>query len=577
MPESPPATRFEPRPLPADWRPASDLHPVLARVLASRGLADPDALKFPVSALPSFETLKDIEPAAGRIVQAIVNQQSILIVGDFDADGATSSALGLLGLTALGAERVGFLVPNRFEYGYGLTPKIVAEARTRSPHLIITVDNGISSVDGVAAANAAGIDVIVTDHHLAGAELPEAVAIVNPNQPGDLFPCKALAGVGVMFYVLLAVRSALKELGWFSDAPPNLAEFLDLVALGTVADVVPLDPVNRIMVAQGIRRIRAGRCRPGIRALLGVDGRAPESVCSRDLGFSVAPRLNAAGRLTDMTLGIECLATADAGRAAVLARELDALNAERKSLEAGMREQAFGIADGLLANGIDGDAGLTLYDAGWHEGLVGLVAARVKDRFGLPTVAFAPSSDPAVLKGSARSVDGLHIRDLIETIATEHPGLIARYGGHAMAAGLSLPATHLEAFEAAYDAHSRAQLARIGAGGAIPTDGELPAAELSVALARLLKAAAPWGRDFPEPMFEGAFAIRDRRIVGSSHVKLKLDAGTGAAPVDAIAFGRDYDPLLRAGASVRAAYRLDVNSWRARDSLQLIVEHVLPD
>jgi len=567
---------FAPRPLPDDFRPSGQIHPVLARVLAGRGLDAAEALAFPVSALPSYTSLKDVDVAAGRIVKAVLNQESILIVGDFDADGATSSALALIGLTALGARRVGFLVPNRFEYGYGLTPEIVAEARSRGPDLIITVDNGISSLEGVAAANTAGIDVIVTDHHLAGARLPDALAIVNPNQPGDRFPSKALAGVGVMFYVLIAVRAALKELGRFDSEPPNLAEYLDLVALGTVADVVPLDPVNRILVAQGIRRIRAGRCRPGIRALLGVDGRALETLGSRDLGFSVAPRLNAAGRLTDMTLGIECLATDDESRATTLARELDALNAERKSLEAEMREQAFAAADDVLETGVENDAGLTLFDEGWHEGLVGLVAARVKDRFGLPTVAFAPAADGDNLKGSARSVDGLHVRDLIEAIANDRPGTISKYGGHAMAAGLTLPRASLGAFREAFTAYSREALARLGAGREIPTDGELDAGQCSVELARLLKSAAPWGRDFPEPLFEGAFEIRERRTVGAGHVKLKLAASGAHRALDAIAFGRDYDPLLQTGQRVRAAYRLDVNSWRARDTVQLVVEHVLP-
>lgn len=573
--------QLRPRPLPGPLTVPEGMHPVLARLLAARGV-DPTevaARGYALGDLPKPGGFRDIDRASQRIADAVTGGESILVVGDFDADGATSAALAVRGLRAMGAAKVDYLVPNRFEFGYGLSPEIVAEAAQRGPDLLITVDNGISSIAGVAAANARGIDVVVTDHHLPGADLPAAHAIVNPNQAGCGFPSGALAGVGVMFYVLVAVRARLRDAGADAAALPNLAQFLDLVALGTVADVVPLDAVNRILVAQGLARIRGGQCCAGIRALLATDNRALEGLGARDLGFSVAPRLNAAGRLSDMSLGIECLITNDEARASALAAELNRLNGERKAIEAGMREQAFAVADRLLADttGDSPDTGLCLFDPEWHEGLVGLVAARVKDRFHRPVIAFAPAADPALLKGSGRSIEGLHMRDLLESISTAHPGLVPKFGGHAMAAGLSLERDAFDAFHAAFSERSRALLAALGTGQEVMTDGELAPSDFNLELARALTVAAPWGKDFPEPMFEGMFRVCDRRVVGTNHLKVKLaPVGDARRQVDGIAFGEADNPLVANGAEVRIAYRLEVNTWRERDNLQLNVAHILP-
>lgn len=558
------------------------LHPVLRRVLERRNLSSADDLSLRPAGLLPPRALLGMEAAVDLLLEARRLQQRILVVSDFDADGATSCALMLSALAALGFRQLDYLVPNRFTFGYGLTPAIVTLARTRNPDLIITVDNGISSLDGVAAAQAAGIRVLVTDHHLPGSQLPGADAIVNPNQPGCPFPSKSLAGVGVAFYLMLALRARLRDQGSFgTDTPePNLAELLDLVALGTVADVVPLDVNNRILVQEGLRRIRAGRARPGIQALLEVAGRTPADAIAADLGYAAGPRLNAAGRLDDMSLGIECLLTTDPGQAAAQARQLDALNRDRRQIESEMRYQAFAALDQLRLNDTEMPAGLCLYDPSWHQGVVGILASRVKDRFHRPVIAFADAtetgSDGVELKGSARSVAGYHIRDALDTVAARHPGLISRFGGHAMAAGLSLPRAHLEAFQRHFAEHAAAALDDASRQAVWLTDGELDAAEFDVSTAELLRSAMPWGQGFPEPSFDGVFAVMERRIVGERHLKLKLRPAGADTLVDAIAFNAELDATVMQARDLQLVYRLDVNLFRGQRSLQLMVDALAP-
>jgi single-stranded-DNA-specific exonuclease len=472
---------------------------------------------------------------------------------------------------------VDYLVPNRFAYGYGLTPEIVEVAAQRKPDVLITVDNGISSLDGVRAANAHGMRVLVTDHHLAGAELPDAAAIVNPNQPGDTFRSKSLAGVGVCFYVMLALRAKLRERGWFAArgmADPNLAQWLDLVALGTVADVVPLDHNNRILVAQGIARIRAGKCCPGIAALFTVAGRRIERAQAGDLGFVAAPRLNAAGRLEDMSLGIECLLADQPDRALELARRLDQLNRERRAIEEEMKQQAH---DTLRQMRFDAELpiGLSLFDPAWHQGVIGILAARIKDQLHRPVIAFAPGNDEEI-KGSARSVPGLHIRDVLDAIATRHPGLLKKFGGHAMAAGLTLRREDFESFSRAFDAEVRLHLDADDLRGVIHSDGELHPQDVSVEVAELIRDGGPWGQGFPEPVFDGEFELVQRRVVGERHLKMVLRAPGHATAIDAIAFNTADADWPQNARRVQAAYRLDVNEYQGRKSAQLIVEFVRP-
>ena len=550
---------------------------LLARVLAARGVAEPGEVEHVLRRLPDFRALLDIDVASARLARAVTGDEPILVVGDFDADGATSTALALRGLRALGARRVDYLVPNRFEFGYGLTPEIVEVAAQRRPALIVTVDNGIASLAGVARARALGIDVIVTDHHLPGEALPEAVAIVNPNCPGDPFPGKALAGVGVLFYVLIALRQRLREDGWFEGAArrePNLAQWLDLVALGTVADVVPLDHGNRILVEQGLRRIRAGRACPGILALLRVARREPARAVASDLGFAVGPRLNAAGRLEDMSLGIECLLTDDPGQARRLAAELDALNQARREIEGDMQAQAEAAVRRLQ---LDGEPrwGLTLYRDDWHQGVVGLVASRLRERTHRPVVAFARADDKT-LKGSGRSIPGLHLRDALAWVDSHHPGLIERFGGHAMAAGLSLPGDHLGDFEQAFDAAVRALLDPEALQPVLYSDGELRPDDFQLDTARALRDLAPWGQGFPEPLFDGWFRLLDQRVLQERHLRLQL--APRDAPdrrLSAICFNADLAAWPAPGALVQLAYHLDVNWWRDSESLQLRVAHLL--
>lgn len=551
------------------------LPPLLARIYAARGVRGTDELDLSLKALHPPRLLHGVDRAVARLMQALQTDERILIVGDFDADGATSTALAVDALRACGARHVDYLVPNRFTYGYGLTPGIVALAQERRPDLIVTVDNGVSSVDGVAAANAAGIDVLVTDHHLPGSQLPDAAVILNPNLPQCPFPSKALAGVGVMFYLLMALRSHLREVDWFrSRGLPelHLGNYLDLVALGTVADVVPLDRNNRILVEAGLQRIRRGAARPGIAALLAVAGRDAGTCVTSDLGFAAGPRLNAAGRLDDMSRGIECLMCAEPQRARALALELDAMNRERQRIERDMEVQALQALakfDALT----DVPAALVMFEAGWHQGVVGILASRVKERYHRPVIAFARVGE-GELKGSGRSVAGLHLRDLLDTVATQNPGLLDRFGGHAMAAGLSLAEDRLEDFERAFVA-AVAQAAPDGLNAVTETDGGLQARELNLEVAGLLRYGGPWGQHFPEPTFDGVFTVVSQRIVGERHLKLVLRPEGTEQSVDAIAFGVDTerwpDPTAE---RVRVVYRLDLNQFRGETRLQLMVEQI---
>ena len=569
--------RIDPRPLPANLPDLGDLPPLLTRLYAARGVRSALELDKGLARLIPYQQLKGIDAAVSLLVTALQQRQRILIVGDFDADGATASSVGVLGLRMLGAAHVDYLVPNRFEYGYGLSPEIVAVALQREPQLLLTVDNGISSVEGVAAAKAAGLTVLVTDHHLPGPELPAADAIVNPNQPGCAFPSKALAGVGVMFYVLLALRARLRELNWFAERglnEPNLAELLDLVALGSVADVVPLDANNRILVHQGLARIRAGRARPGLRAVLEVAGRDHQRINSTDLGFILGPRLNAAGRLDDMSLGIECLLCEDEALARDMAQQLDELNKDRKSIEQGMQREALAqLKDLPLA---DMPFGLCLFEPDWHQGVIGILASRLKERYFRPAIAFADAGD-GLLKGSARSVPGLHIRDALDAVAAKHPGLISKFGGHAMAAGLSLPQENYGAFAAAFDAEVRRQLHADDLTGRLLSDGQLSVTEFNLELAKALRHAGPWGQHFPEPLFHGVFQIVQQRLVGEKHLKLVLKTECGGQTLDGIAFNIDRElwpnPTVR---WVEVAYKLDVNEFRGNETVQLMIAHLAP-
>jgi single-stranded-DNA-specific exonuclease len=540
---------------------AAGIAPALARVYAARGIASPAELKLDLAGLPSWKALKGIEVAAERLARAIARDERLLIVADYDADGATACAVGVLGLRALGA-RVDFLVPNRFEFGYGLTPEIVALAAERKPALIITVDNGIGSVEGVAAARARGIEVLITDHHLPGAELPATELIVNPNQPGCEFPSRHLAGVGVMFYVLLALRARLREHGRFAArAEPNLAGLLDLVALGTVADVVVLDRLNRILVGQGLRRIRAGRMRPGLRALFAAAGRDPACASTYELAFVVGPRLNAAGRLADMSVGIACLLAADAASAEPLAVELDRLNRERRDVEATMQAQAL---DGLESSVTDHQYTICVHHPEWHQGVVGIVASRLKDRFHRPAVVFARSGD-GELRGSGRAIPGFHLRDALDLIAKRAPGTITRFGGHAFAAGLTLREDAFARFAAEFERVARERLTSSELRRTLETDGELGASELTMALARDIGAEV-WGQGFPAPLFEGEFGVVEQRLVGAKHLRLTL-AGP-ASRLEALIFD-EAGPVAE---RIHATYRPEINRFQGLESLQLVID-----
>lgn len=550
---------------------------VVRRVYAARAVA-PDELECSLARLHPGESLSGLKQAVELLEAALAERLRILVIGDFDADGATSSALAVRALRAFGHADVDYLVPNRFEYGYGLTPEIVELARERRPDLLITVDNGISSIAGTAAAKAAGMRVLITDHHLPGDTLPAADAIVNPNMHGDDFPSKHLAGVGVIFYVMLALRARLREKDWFRSAgipEPNMAELLDLVALGTVADVMVLDFNNRILIDQGIRRIRAGRCCPGILALLRDAGRDPARLVAADLGFAVGPRLNAAGRLEDMSLGIACLLSDDPDQAAAMAAQLGELNQQRRKIEGAMQEEALTLLSRLEQDEAGLPPGLCLMDRGWHQGVIGILAGRIKDRFHRPVIAFAPAGE-GELKGSARSIQGLHIRDLLERIATRNPGLIAKFGGHAMAAGLTLAAEEFPRFEAAFGAAVAEELSEEMLAGELLTDGELAPDEYDLRIAEALREAGPWGQGFPEPLFDGVFEVAQSRIVGGRHVKLTVQQSHGGHWLDAIAFNGVEYGWHEIRQAVRAAYRLDVNEFRGRRNVQLIIDYLEP-
>ncbi|BDY03437.1 single-stranded-DNA-specific exonuclease RecJ [Ferrimonas sp. YFM] len=556
------------------------LPPLLRQLYARRGVRCVSELERELKGLINPAKLKGCAEAAALLADALTRQQPMLVVGDFDADGATSSALTLLAMRALGAQRIDYLVPNRFDYGYGLSPELVTLAQEMGAEVLITVDNGISAHAGVRAAKEAGMTVIVTDHHLPGDTLPEADAIVNPVQPGCEFPSKAMAGVGVAFYLMLTLRSELRRRNWFAEqgiAEPNMANYLDIVALGTVADVVPLDANNRLLVQQGINRIRAGRCRPGITSLLEVAGRSAGRLVASDLGFTVGPRLNAAGRLDDMSLGIECLLTEDLIAARQLASQLDSLNAERREIEAGMQQEAVQALDSLQLSDKDLPWGLALYQGDWHQGVIGILASRIKEKYHRPVIAFADAGD-GELKGSARSIPGLHMRDLLERIDTLNPGMILKFGGHAMAAGLSLDGARFEEFASAYDQAVRAELEEHQLTGELLSDGELPAQALSLQTASQLRDAGPWGQAFPEPMFDGRFRLLDQRLVGQKHLKMVVETECGALQLDAIAFNVDLKLWPNGGVQwVELAYRLDVNHWRGNDSVQLMVEWLSPN
>jgi single-stranded-DNA-specific exonuclease len=542
---------------------AGGLHPVLARVFAARGIDDPRRLDTALDRMLPYQPLAHCTEAAGLLADAVEKKQRLLIVADYDADGATACALAVSTLRALGAQ-VDYLVPNRFEYGYGLTPEIVELAAGRAPDWLITVDNGIASVEGVAAANRRGMRVLITDHHLPAAQLPDAACIVNPNQPGCGFPSKHLAGVGVMFYVLSALRAQLRERGWFAGRnEPNLAEALDLVALGTVADVVRLDDNNRMLVAQGLRRIRAGRVRPGIAALFRVAGRETARASAYDLGFVAGPRLNAAGRLTDMSLGIECLLANDAGRAAELAAQLDALNRERRDIEHDMQQSALALVE-------DFEPGeryaLSLFDPAWHQGVVGILAARLRERFHRPAIAFAPAADGEA-RGSGRSIPGLHLRDALDLVSKREPDLILRFGGHAAAAGLTVRAQDVDRFSQVFETVVSEMLGPADLEQLIETDGSLPAGHASLDLAELLESQV-WGQGFPAPLFCDEFEVIEQRVVGGRHLRLRLRQPEATQVVQAMRFGEETALPSR----VKTVYRLQVNEYNATRTPQLIIQ-----
>lgn len=568
LPDLPVAIRRHATPLTATTLPA-----LLAQLYAQRG-ATADAAALGLADLLPGDTLQGLAAAAALLADAVQRDAPLVVVGDFDADGATGSALARLGLRDLGAGPVTTLTPSRFAHGYGLSPALVDVAAAQHPALLITVDNGISALAGVARAREHGLPVLITDHHLPGAEVPEAAAIVNPNQPGCAFPSKHLAGVGVMFYLLVATRAELRRRGHFGPhrPEPNLAQYLDLVALGTVADVVSLDHNNRILVEQGLRRIRAGACRPGLRALLEVAGCALPTVTARDLGFGAGPRLNAAGRLQEMDLGIAGLVTADPGEAQAIAQQLHALNTERRAIEDTMRAAAEAIVADLVDAQPERPAALCVSGADWHPGVVGIVAARVRERWHCPVIAFAP--DPAGhWRGSARSVAGLHVRDLIAAVAARAPHLVTRFGGHAMAAGLDVPTPALADFSAAFAAEARRVRGPAPAGREVWSAGALPPALLTLETAAGLRLAGPWGKDFPEPLFDGVFAVAGARVVGERHAKLTVQAPDGAW-LEAIAFNQ-AERLPALGAWAHLAYRLEVNTYRGVATPQLVVEELL--
>jgi single-stranded-DNA-specific exonuclease len=562
--------RRESKGVPHGW-PAS-VHPVLQQVYAARGVLEPSQVEHRLARMLSPQLLGGMAQAVGLLAEAIRDDWSILIAGDYDCDGATGTAVAVRGLRLLGAKRVSYAIPNRFVHGYGLSPALVASLQP-TPQLIVTVDNGVASIAGVAAAKARGIRVIVTDHHLPGEQLPACDAMVNPNLVGDPFPSKMLAGVGVMFYLLLALRARMYEEGAFAGAKPDLSSLLDLVALGTVADLVPLDFNNRVLVEAGLQRMRGGRACAGITALVEAGKRSVATLCSTDLAFTVGPRLNAAGRLEDMRLGVECLLTDDVAQARRYAEQLDAINRERRDLQASMVAEAEVMAAGL--GHIDA-VGVALYEPSWHAGVVGLVASKLKERLHRPVIAFAPASedDSEHLRGSARSIPGFHIRDALAAIDVRQPGLIERFGGHAMAAGLSLKTSDYARFAAAFDAIARELIDAERLQAVLYTDGELPPGAATLALARQLRGAGPWGQAFPEPLFDNLFECAGWKVMGERHLRLQLRDPRDGALHDAVMFnayhGQPPPPQLR------AAYELTINDWQGRETPRLLLRHLEP-
>ncbi|HGB8253590.1 TPA: single-stranded-DNA-specific exonuclease RecJ [Salmonella enterica subsp. enterica serovar Enteritidis] len=557
----------------------ADLPPLLRRLYASRGVRSARELERSVKGMLPWQQLSGIDNAVEILYNAFREGIRIIVVGDFDADGATSTALSVLGMRALGCDNISYLVPNRFEDGYGLSPEVVDQAKARGAQLIVTVDNGISSHAGVAHAKTLGIPVIVTDHHLPGDTLPEAEAIINPNLRDCEFPSKSLAGVGVAFYLMLALRTFLRDKGWFDErniAPPNLAELLDLVALGTVADVVPLDANNRILTWQGLSRIRAGKCRPGIKALLEISNRDPQQLAASDLGFALGPRLNAAGRLDDMSVGVALLLCDNLGEARVLASELDALNQTRKEIEQGMQAEALILCEKLERSSETLPGGLAMYHPEWHQGVVGILASRIKERFHRPVIAFAPAGD-GTLKGSGRSIQGLHMRDALERLDTLYPDLMIKFGGHAMAAGLSLEEHKFEQFQQRFGELVTELLDPALLQGEVISDGPLSAAEMSMEVAQLLRDAGPWGQMFPEPLFDGRFRLLQQRLVGERHLKVMVEPVGGGPLLDGIAFNIDTTCWPDNGVrEVELAYKLDINEFRGNRSLQIIIDDIWP-
>ncbi|EDN4769408.1 single-stranded-DNA-specific exonuclease RecJ [Salmonella enterica subsp. enterica serovar Javiana] len=557
----------------------ADLPPLLRRLYASRGVRSARELERSVKGMLPWQQLSGIDNAVEILYNAFREGIRIIVVGDFDADGATSTALSVLGMRALGCDNISYLVPNRFEDGYGLSPEVVDQAKARGAQLIVTVDNGISSHAGVAHAKTLGIPVIVTDHHLPGDTLPDAETIINPNLRDCEFPSKSLAGVGVAFYLMLALRTFLRDKGWFDErniAPPNLAELLDLVALGTVADVVPLDANNRILTWQGLSRIRAGKCRPGIKALLEISNRDPQQLAASDLGFALGPRLNAAGRLDDMSVGVALLLCDNLGEARVLASELDALNQTRKEIEQGMQAEALILCEKLERSSETLPGGLAMYHPEWHQGVVGILASRIKERFHRPVIAFAPAGD-GTLKGSGRSIQGLHMRDALERLDTLYPDLMIKFGGHAMAAGLSLEEHKFEQFQQRFGELVTEWLDPALLQGEVISDGPLSAAEMSMEVAQLLRDAGPWGQMFPEPLFDGRFRLLQQRLVGERHLKVMVEPVGGGPLLDGIAFNIDTTCWPDNGVrEVELAYKLDINEFRGNRSLQIIIDDIWP-
>lgn len=569
----------------------SALHPLLKKVYANRGVTALEQIDYNLKNLIDFSLLKDIDIAADIVAQAIINNKRIIIVGDFDADGATACAVMMRSLKAFGLDNIDYLVPNRFDFGYGLSPQIVDVAAQSSPDLIVTVDNGISSIDGVKHANELGIPVVVTDHHLAADVLPDAAAIVNPNQPGCKFPSRMIAGVGVAFYLMLAVRAQLRTLGWFTPlsdksagtstqiknrVEPNMGSLLDLVALGTVADVVPLDENNRILVEAGLQRIRKNKACAGINALLTIAGKSIESCSSQDFGFIIGPRLNAAGRLDDMSIGIECLLSDDYEQALSYASTLNQMNQQRREIEGEMLEQAYTLLQqqtSLLDDEADIPDALALYEESWHQGVVGLLASRIKEKYHRPVIAFADAGD-GELKGSGRSIPGLHMRDVLDAVSKQQPGLIEKFGGHAMAAGLTISQGKLELFKQAFSQQVSAVLRPEDLTNLSETDGSVAEEYMTIEVSEILKYASPWGQLFPPPVFDDTFKVLNWRIVGEKHLKLELLKPQTGVCYSAIAFNQTNDNLPAGDSEIRVVYRLDVNEYRGKRSLQLIVQHI---